>query len=180
MIIKYPNNIHPYGRLYQPDVLIQRQYFKEMCSLIGITVMYAPPGKYSEYNDWGEINENHGFWKPVGCIFEDYPSQQTIKKLGWVHELQENASIIHLPYDTPMLQKGALVVVPSGIDGANGRLFRITKLSNIMIFPASVTCEIVPEWLDSVSQSQVTNFTETNYNFLEDVDKEEDDDQGIN
>ena len=71
-----------------------------------------------------------------------------MKKLGWVAELQDGVSIISVPYDLPGVQVGALVIIPSGLDNAEGRLFRITQMSNIMIYPASITCQIVPEYQD--------------------------------
>ena len=54
--------------------------------------------------------------------------------------------IISVPYDLEGLQQGALFIVPSGLDDGKGRVFRCTKLSNIMVYPASVSCEIVPEY----------------------------------
>lgn len=68
--------------------------------------------------------------------------------MGWDAELQDGESIIHVPYDLQGLQVGCLFIVPSGIDCAKGRLFRVTELSNIMIYPASVMCKIVPQYED--------------------------------
>ena len=67
--------------------------------------------------------------------------------------MQENASIISVPYDLPGLQVGSLFIIPSGIDNAVGRLFRCVKLSNIMIYPASISCEIVPEYENTFVKS---------------------------
>ena len=51
-----------------------------------------------------------------------------------------------MPYDLPDLQAGALFEVPSGLDDGKGRLFRVISLSNIMIYPASISCEIALEY----------------------------------
>ena len=86
-------------------------------------------------------------------------------------ELQEDASIIHVPYDLHDIQQGALFILPSAIDNAKGRLFRVVKLSTIMIYPASISCMIVPEYEDTFSINQFEH-KHTNFNLLSD---EEDD-----
>lgn len=154
-----------YGVLLTPDILLHRKYFEEMVKLIGINVIYKAPRKDKHYSDYGEIESN--YYEPIvtGCIFEEHPSQQTLKKLNWVSELQENSSIIHVPYDLPYLQRGALFIIPDAINPKNGRLFRVDKLNTIMIYPASVTCEIVPEYENTFSNSDLT-FETTTFNLL--------------
>ena len=146
-----------YGILLNPDIKLQRNYFKEMCKLIGINCIYraVKPGK--KYTTYSELNTN--FEKPqiIGCIFDEHPTQQTLKKIGWVSELQENSSIIHIPYDTPGIQQGCLFTLPSGLDDGKGRLFRLVKISNIMVYPASVACELVPEY-ENTYQESLNNF----------------------
>lgn len=73
--------------------------------------------------------------------------------MGWVSELQENSSIIHVSYDTPNLQVGSLFIIPSGLDNTKGRLFRVVSMSTIFIYPASVACEIVPEYENDFNDS---------------------------
>ena len=109
----------------------------------------------------------------VGCIFQDHPDQKTLKKMGWVAELQENSSIIHVPYDLPGLEVGAQFIVPSGIDHAKGRVFRVISMQTIMVYPASIACEIAPEY-HSVDEPHLTkDFTQNNFTVL--IDNEEDD-----
>lgn len=136
-----------------------------MCSLIGINVVYRAPRVDKGYTTYTEF-DNY-FEKPevVGCIFEEHPEQQTLKKLGWVAELQENASIIHVPYDLKGLQQGALFIVPSGLDCAEGRMFRLVKMSTIMIYPASIPCQIVPEYENTFSNTQF-EYKHTSFNLL--------------
>lgn len=74
--------------------------------------------------------------------------------------------MIHLPYDLHDLQVGCLVEVPSAFDGASSRLFRITKLNAIMIYPASIACEIVPEYKSEFEKSDQNVFVNTNFNLL--------------
>lgn len=155
-----------YGILLNKDITLHRKYFNEMCKLIGIRVVYRAPKPGKTYTTYTEITSNYELPEVVGCIFEEYPKQQTLKKLGWVSELDESASIIHVPYDLQGIQQGALFTVPSGIDCAEGRLFRVTKLSNIMIYPASIICQIVPEYENTLPLSQIENFKGTDFNLL--------------
>ena len=97
-----------------------------------------------------------------------------MKRAGWVAELQEGSSIIHVPYDLPDLQVGALFEVPSGLDNGKGRLFRVISLSNIMIYPASIACEIALEYESNDEQHLITIAHEKeNMPLL--IDREDDD-----
>jgi hypothetical protein len=106
-------------------------------------------------------------------IFQDHPDQKTLKKMGWVTELQEGSSIIHVPYDLEKLEVGALFEIPSGLDNAKPRLFRVISMQNIMVYPASIACEIAPEYIDTDEKTLTRDFTKTNFTVL--VDYEEDD-----
>ena len=147
-----------YGLLLNENIKLHRQYFREMVKLLGVYVIYRAPKADKHWTTYGEIESNYESPLLVGCIFDQHPTQQTLKKIGWVSELQENASIIHVDYDLPNLQQGALFIIPSGLDNAKGRLFRVTKLTNSIIYPASIMCEIVPEYED-------TFIPETQYDF---------------
>jgi hypothetical protein len=93
--------------------------------------------------------------------------------MGWVAELQEGSSIIHVPYDLERLETGALFEIPSGLDNAKPRLFRVISMQNIMVYPASIACEIAPEYIDNDTKNLTRDFTQTNFTTL--VDYEEDD-----
>lgn len=142
-------NNQKYGILLTPDIRQHRQYFREMCKLIGIYVLYRSPKPGKKYTTYAEIDAN--YYPPilVGCIFDEHPSQQTLRKMGWVAELDENSSFIHVDYDLPNLQQGGMFIIPSGLDDGKGRLFRIVKMANSMVYPASITCELVPEYIDN-------------------------------
>ncbi len=81
--------------------------------------------------------------------------------------------MIHVPYDTPNLEEGALFTVPSGLDDAEGRVFRVLHIENIMIYPASVACEIALEYEDIDDKVITTDFSKDNFTALK--DNEEDD-----
>ena len=81
--------------------------------------------------------------------------------------------MIHVPYDLHDIQVGALFIIPSGIDQAKGRVFRVISMQNIMIYPASITCEIAPEYETTSEKTQVADFSHQNFTML--VDNEEDD-----
>ena len=124
-----------YGALLNgPDIKLHRQYFTEMCDLIGVKVLFYAPKENKHWTTYAEIKTN--FYDPilVSCIFEDHPNQYTMKKLGWDSELQENASLISVPYDLKDLQVGAIFIVPSSIDNTKGRVFRVVRMRNSMIY----------------------------------------------
>ena len=100
-----------YGLLLNKDIKLHRKWFKQMVKLLGINCLYRAPLK----NRARELFDRHGdlqtdYEKPilVGCILDRHPDQKSLKKMGWVAELQEGSLIIHVPYDLPGLQYGAL------------------------------------------------------------------------
>lgn len=155
-----------YGKLVNPPVKLQRNYFKEMVNLRGVFCQYQfPLGK--DYTTQGEFNGN-GYSSPqkVGCIFNENVDQKTAKRLGWNAELDTNATIISVPYDLENLQIGCLFKVPSAFDNSDGRLFRVVEMSAIAIYPASITCRLVPEYETQVEKAEVEVFKESNFNLL--------------
>lgn len=158
-----------YGSLLTPDIKLHRKYFEEMSRLLGIQVQYRAvrPGK--KYTTYGELDTN--FEKPITeyCIFDEHPTQRTLKKMGWVSELQESSSMIHVRYDLPGLQQGCLFILPSGLDDGKGRMFRVVRLQNTMVYPASITCELVPEYEDTY-QNTLNDFDNNSFNLLNEED----------
>lgn len=162
-----------YGLLYNQNIKLHRTYFKQMVKLLGINCIYRAPLPSKQFDKYGDLDTNYYQPELVGCIFQEHPDQKSLKKMGWVSELQENASIIHVPYDLPHLQVGALFIVPSGIDNTEGRVFRVISLQNIMMYPASIACEIAPEYFGTDTKNMTKDFTTNNFNVL--VDDEYDD-----
>lgn len=150
------DNIKNYGKLINKDIKLHRMWFKQMVALHGINCKYRAPLPNKTYDIYADLQTGYRPEIIVGCIFEEHPDQKSLKKAGWVAELQEGASIIHVPYDLPDLQVGALFDVPSGLDTSKGRLFRVISMSNIMIYPASIACEIALEYESNDEQHLIS------------------------
>lgn len=163
-----------YGMLLNKDIKLHRTWFKQMTKLIGITCIYkAPIDGTKIFDTYGDLKAQYKEGVPVGCIFQEHPDQKSLKKMGWVVELQEGSSLIHVPYDLEGLQVGCLFEVPSGIDFSEPRLFRVISMQNIMVYPASIACEIAPEYEDIDEPVLHTDFANTTAPLL--IDNEEDD-----
>ena len=169
------SDIHnDYGLLMGKDIKLFRKWFKEMTKLRGINCIYRAPKKGTKnYDRHGDLDADYEQPIVVGVIFQDHPDQKTLKKMGWVSELQESSSMIHVPYDLQGLERGALFIIPSGLDNAEGRVFRVINMQNIMMYPASIACEIAPEYYDTDTDSTTKDFTNRNFAAL--LDNEEDD-----
>lgn len=143
-----------YGLLInKEDILLQRSYFNEMVTMIGVKVKHRAPRPGKTYSTYAEINSNYFEEVEVGCIFTEHLDQRTMKKLGWNAELTSDASVISVPYDLEGVQQGSLFYIPSAFDNTEDRLFRVVEMSSIMIYPASITCRIVPEYTNTFSDN---------------------------
>jgi hypothetical protein len=151
--------------LNKNNIKLYRRYFKEMTSLLGINVIYRAPRENKTWDKYGELDTF--YYEPilVGCIFEEHPTIWTMKKLGWNAEQNESMSVIYVPYDLEKLQVGALFIIPSGIDDSKGRLFRVVRMSTTMIYPASISCMLVPEYESTFEKSQIDH-EKNNFNLL--------------
>lgn len=158
-----------YGLLINKDIKLHRAHFREMTSLLGIKVKYkAPIMDYTTQSEMRPLRYKEP--QTVGVIFEEHVDQKTAKLLGWNAELMQSAALIHMPYDLEGLQVGGLVEVPAAFEGAPSRLFRIVEVYTIMIYPASVTCQIVPEFGDTAQRSEIEEFNFSNFNLLNEGD----------
>ena len=167
------NDSSNYGLLINQDIKLYRSYFRQMAQLHGIKTIYQAPRPSKDFDLHGELDSK--YYEPISvmCIFQEHPDQKTLKKMGWVAELQESSSMIHVPYDLPHLEVGALFTLPAAIEGAPGRVFRVISMQTTMIYPASITCEIAPEYKTAVDATSTKSFTRSDFNVL--VDNEEDD-----
>ena len=93
------NKEQKFGVLLTPDMKIHRKYFQEMVKLLGIQVIYYAVNPGQKYTSYAELKTTHQAPELVGCIFTEHPDQRSMKKLGWISELQDDASVIHVPYD---------------------------------------------------------------------------------
>lgn len=163
-----------FGLLISKDIKLHRAWFKQMVALHGINCKYRAPLPNKDYDILGDLTTGYKPEILVGCLFEEHPTQKSLKKAGWVAELQEGSSIIHVPYDLPGLQVGALFEVPSGLDSGKGRVFRVISLSNIMIYPASISCEIALEY-ESVDEQHLIYVAHENEDMPLLINREDDD-----
>ncbi len=158
--------------LNKHNIELNRMYFRQMTDLLGIKVLYRAPREGKDYNGYGELDSY--YYEPVieSCIFDEHPTQKTMKKLGWNAELNDTTTVIHVRYDLEKLQAGALFIIPSGLDNSKGRVFRVIRMSNIAVYPASISCELGPVLTNQSQKSEVQDFTNSNFNVL--IESEED------
>ena len=156
--------------LREKNIKLQRHYFKETVKLIGIQCIYRAPIENKTWDGWGELTAYYQPPQIVGCLFFEHPDQKTLKKKGWVAELQENSSLIEVPYDLKDLEVGALFIIPSGLDDAKGRVFKVISMQNIAVFPVSITCEIAPVYESTFDRQQMQH-EDNNMNILLEDDK---------
>jgi hypothetical protein len=169
------DNRADYGILLNgKNIKLHRTWFKQLLALHGINCKYRAPLPNKANDTYGDLQTGYKPEITVGCLFEEHPNQKSLRKAGWVAELQEGSSMIHVPYDLPDLQVGALFEVPSGLDNGKGRLFRVISMSNIMIYPASIACEIALEYESNDEQRLITAAHEKEDMPLL-IDREEDD-----
>lgn len=157
------------GLLLNPaNIKIHRLYFAQMCQLLGIRVLYrAPIDSSKQYNDYGELDSHYLPAIPVNCIWDEHPPEKTMKKLGWNTELSDTTAVVHVPYDLKGLQAGCLFIIPSGLDNSIGRVFKVIRMTNIAIYPASIACELGPVFKNIDEKSTIHDFKHTNFNLLE-------------
>lgn len=157
------------GLLLNPaNIKIHRLYFTQMCQLLGIKALYrAPIDPSKQYNGYGELDTHYLPATSVNCIWDEHPSEKTMKKLGWNTELSDTTAVIHVPYDLKGLQAGCLFIIPSGLDNSIGRVFKVIRMTNIAIYPASIACELGPMFKNIDEKSTVHDFKHTNFNLLE-------------
>lgn len=161
-----------YGLLLnKDDILLQRSYFNELVALIGVQVKHLAPKNDKHYTTYAEIKSNYMPPVSIGCIFSEHLDQRTMKKLGWNAELTTDAALISVPYDTEGLQQGSLFYIPSAFDNTAERLFRVVEISSIMIYPASLTCRLVPEYETTVA-TNLFDHTRNSLNLLNTEDED--------
>lgn len=159
--------------LNKKDIELFRSWFKEMTRLIGINVLYRAPKDSKEYDIHGEMDARYYPPVVVGCIFNENTDQKTMKKLGWNAELNSSTTIIHVPYDLEKIQAGALFIIPSGLDNAEGRVFKVLRMTNSPIYPSSIACELGPVLKSEFEASQLEKFDNSNFNLLNSEEEDE-------
>ena len=144
------------GLLNREDSRIFRQYFKEMVKLIGQSVgyQYIVERKYTIHSE-----DNSKLSAPVriDVLFDENPTVDTLNRLGWVSELNEQKPIVvNMPYDTPNLSVNARLLIES-VDGIpRPRVFKITQIESDLEFPDAYTCAAVPIFDQYAQKNQYT------------------------
>lgn len=139
--------------------------------LLGVKLKHRAPRPDKHYTTYAEIKANYYEPEEVGCIFNEHPDQKTMKRLGWNSELSTEPAIVSVPYDLNGLQKGSLFYVPSTFDNTPDRLFRVVEISAAMIYPASLTCKLVPEFYNTFSPN-LHDHKRNSFNLLRDEDED--------
>lgn len=154
------------GLLINKDTLLQRKYFLEMARLRGFSSLYQHPLKDKDYSTQGELQSHYSDPQEVWCVLNENIDQRTRRKLGWNAEQLDSLILISVPYDLPELQIGCLFTIPSAIDDAEDRLFRVIEMSTVQLYPASVTCRVAPEYKTEVEKSELKDFKMSTFNLL--------------
>jgi hypothetical protein len=153
--------------LNKKNIELHRQFFSQFVRLLGINVQFRAPREDSKgYNNYGELDTFYYEPITVGCIYDEHPNQKTMRKLGWNTELADTSTVIHVPYDLDKVQAGALFIIPSGLDNAEPRIFKVLRMSNTAIYPCSITCELGPIWNNDMKRNEVELFENSNFNVL--------------
>ena len=137
------------GILINRDAEVYRKFFKEQAKLIGIKVQYQYPVDM-EFTLHGQENPK-GYSDPIDLdiIFDQSPKLVTLRKFGWVSEDdRDKPYIVQVPYDTPNLQKGCLLILPSPLPLEPSRVFKITDITVDHVLPDSWYCRVAPKFED--------------------------------
>ena len=69
--------------LDKQNIELQRTYFKEMVTLLGINTIYKQPETSTKtYSLNGDLEANYKPGIICGCIFEEHPTIKTMRRLG--------------------------------------------------------------------------------------------------
>ena len=130
--------------ILQNDLTALRYYMEEMLDMYGVPAKYYQIKPGHKFTVAGEISAH--YFNPTNCkvLFDQVPKISTLRKLGWLTELDQAASLIHIAFDTAGIAFGALYEIKDPLTPDSGRLFRVTKMQTGIIFPAFITCQIVP------------------------------------
>ena len=139
--------------IIQDDAKIFKYYAKEALEMYGIDANYyqCKPGR--TFTTLGELKSC--YYSPISAkvIFDQAPTVRTLKKLGWVTEADSTQPIIHVDFDLPGIEVGCLFNIKDPLRRDSGRMFRITKMSAGILYPATLTCQIVAIVGDDIEET---------------------------
>lgn len=155
--------------LNKHNITLHRQYFEQMVKLLGIKAGYRVPIDATKtYNGYGELDTYYHGKEIIGCIYDEHPTQKSMRKFGWNSELSDQSVVIHVPYNLHDLQAGCIFELPAGVDGGQPRWFKIIRMSNISVYPVSIACELGPLYQTTTEEETVREFKQSNFNLLND------------
>jgi len=133
------------GLISEQEVTYLRNQFSEAVKQLGVPFKYQYPlgNNVDRYNQ--PAPDGYSIEYDVYGIFDGEPKLKTYKNLGWVVETSDNLPfLIHVPFDTPHIQKGSLFKTSGLLTGIAERVFQVTELTTNLMCPDHVVCQIVP------------------------------------
>lgn len=135
------------GKLIKKDAEIYRKFFKEQAKLLGIEVFYRYPVDMEFSLHSQEDPRGYSEEIKLNVIFDQSPRLSTLRKLGWVSEdPSDKPYIVQVPYDTPNLQKGSLIILPAPLPLSPSKEFKITDITVDQVLPDSWYCKLAPRF----------------------------------
>lgn len=135
------------GELFKRDAELYRKFFKEQARLLGIHVQYQYPVDMDYTLHGQEDPKGYSELIELDVIFDQSPKLKTLKKLGWVSEdPSDKPYLVQVPYDTPNLQKGSLIILPAPLPLGESKVFKITDISVDQVLPDSWYCKLAPKF----------------------------------
>lgn len=133
------------GLISEREVTYLRKQFAEALKQLGVPFKYQYPlgNNVDMYNQ--PAPDGYSVEYDVYGIFDGDPKLKTYKNLGWVVEKSDNLPfLIHIPFDTPHIQKGCLFRTSGLITGIEERVFQVVELSSSLMCPDHIVCQVVP------------------------------------
>ena len=152
------------GLLTNEDAEIYRGFFREMCELLGQTVLYQYP---LNTNKTIHSEPNIELSDPIrlDIIFNENPTVDTLRKHGWVTEINGSLPVIaQVPYDIPGLARYARITIPPVGNVMRERIFEITAISTILEYPDCWTVRLVPVYN---SYKEKNNYSNSNIEYMD-------------
>ena len=131
--------------IVEKEIEYLRRQFRFAVEQIGVQFMYRYPlnNAIDVFNQ--PAPDGYSERIPVYGVFEGEPKLKTYRNLGWVVEKSDNLPfLIHIPFDTPHIQRGCLFEIDGQITSIESRLFQVTELSTGLVCPDHIICQIVP------------------------------------
>ena len=122
-----------------------RRQFEETVKQLGILFKYQYPLGNDVDSFAQPAPDGYSTEREVYGIFDGEPKLKTYRNLGWVVEKSDNLPfLIHVPFNTERLQRGALFKIAGQLTGIEERIFQVTELTTGLVCPDHIVCQIVP------------------------------------